>query len=125
MESVIYKTAQFVPLSLIGFGISDFFIVHAIALLIGHLNHTNVSWDYGPGRWIVNNPAMHIWHHAKHWPEEHRYGMNFGLSLSLWDYVFRTVYVPTSGRDVELGFADDEGYPQTFLSQAIHPFLRR
>ncbi len=121
METVVYKTLQYIPLSMIGFGLVDFFVVHMVTLLIGHLNHANLEWDYGPMRRILNNPAMHIWHHAKAVAPGHPYGTNFGLSLSLWDYVFGTAYVPGSGRDIELGFAGDESFPTTFQQQVIHP----
>jgi sterol desaturase/sphingolipid hydroxylase (fatty acid hydroxylase superfamily) len=67
---------------------------------------------------------MHIWHHAKALPAEHPYGMNFGLTLSIWDYLFRTAYIPKSGRDIELGFDDDANFPRTFLEQMKYPFKK-
>ena len=120
METVIYKTLQYIPLAMIGFGLVDFFIIHMIALLIGHLNHANLNLDYGPLRYLLNNPKMHIWHHAKELPN--RYGVNFGLSLSLWDYLFGTAYVPHDGRDVELGFESDEEFPDDFTAQVTYPW---
>ena len=67
---------------------------------------------------------MHIWHHVKELPESHPNGVNFGISLSIWDYLFKTSYIPFSGRDIELGFEGDEKYPQGFLGQVIEPFKR-
>ena len=64
METVIYKTLQYIPLAMIGFGLDDFFIIHIIAVAIGHLNHANLYITYGPLKYLLNNPAMHIWHHA-------------------------------------------------------------
>lgn len=125
METVIYKTLQYIPLAMIGFGLDDFFIIHIIAILIGHLNHANLGWDYGPLRYVLNNPKMHIWHHARELPAEHPYGMNYGLSLSIWDYLFRTAYVPEDGRDIELGFENEEGFPQDFLGQILYPVSLR
>ncbi|MCB0698409.1 MAG: sterol desaturase family protein [Chitinophagales bacterium] len=122
METIFYKTAQYLPLAMIGFGIQQFFIIHMFTVLIGHLNHANVGWGYGPIGYIFNNPKMHIWHHAKHLPKGKRYGVNFGISLSLWDYLFRTAYIPQSGRDIELGFDGDEGYPEDFAHQVVQPF---
>ncbi|KAA3604008.1 MAG: fatty acid hydroxylase family protein [Candidatus Scalindua sp. AMX11] len=123
METVIYKSLQYIPLSLIGFGVKDFFTIHLIALLIGHLNHANLKITYGPFKYLLNNPVMHIWHHAKKLPN--RYGVNFGISLSLWDYLFRTAYLPKSGRDIELGFHHDDLFPQTFFGQILYPFNKR
>ena len=120
METIIYKSVQYIPLAMIGFGIQEFFIIHAFAVLIGHLNHANLNWDYGWLRYIFNNPKMHIWHHAKNLPTSHPYGVNFGLSLSIWDYLFKTAYIPHSGRDIELGFKEDEQFPTTFLEQVTY-----
>lgn len=125
MESVVYKTIQYIPLAMIGFGIDDFFVVHIVAITIGHLNHANLNWDYGPLKYILNNPKMHIWHHVKKMPKEHIYGMNYGLSLSIWDYLFRTAYVPEDGRDIELGFGGDEDFPEDFLKQITHPLSKK
>ena len=121
METIVYKSVQYIPLAMIGFGIDDFFIIHIIAIAVGHLNHANVSWDYGPLKYILNNPKMHIWHHAKKMPDEHPTGMNFGLTLSIWDYIFKTAYIPNEGRDIELGFPGDDKYPQDFVHQVVYP----
>lgn len=67
---------------------------------------------------------MHIWHHSKELPESHPYGMNFGLSLSIWDYLFGTAYISKSGKEIELGFSGDEEFPQNFTSQMAFPFKK-
>ena len=124
METIIYKSVLYIPLTMIGFGIDDFFVLHAFTTLIGHLNHANINLTYGPLRYFLNNPVMHIWHHAKDIPSDRPYGMNFGISLSLWDYIFGTAYIPGSGRDIELGFPDIESYPEDFTGQMIKPFKK-
>ena len=121
METIIYKTIQYIPLAMIGFGIQDFFLVHIFTIAIGHLNHSNLYITYGPLKYLINNPAMHIWHHAKHLPDGSN-GVNFGISLSIWDYLFRTVHLPSDGRDIELGFDHDEEFPTTFIKQITYPF---
>ncbi|MFN2262608.1 MAG: sterol desaturase family protein, partial [Psychroflexus sp.] len=101
-ETLLYNSFKYISLSMIfGFQLELAFIVHAIAITIGHLNHANVGWDYGPLKYFLNNPKMHIWHHSKKLPESHPYGMNFGISLSIWDYIFKTNYIPYEGRDIE------------------------
>ncbi len=125
METIVYKTMLYLPIAIIGgFNIEDVFIVHFMAILIGHLNHSNLNFTYGPLKYLFNNPAMHIWHHAKYLPEDRRYGVNFGISLSIWDYIFGTDYIPNSGRDIELGFSKDENYPKRFINQIIEPFKK-
>ncbi len=125
VETVVYRTLEYVPLAMIGFGIDDFLLVHVFALTIGHLNHANLRVPMGPLRYVFNNPQMHIWHHMKHFPESHPGGVNFGLSLSLWDYLFRTAHVPGSGRDIELGFDGVDRFPRRFLAQITYPWNRR
>lgn len=124
LETIVYKSIQYIPLAMIGFGIEQFFVVHMFAVFVGHLNHANLDWSYGKFGYVFNNPRMHIWHHAKALPAEHPYGMNFGLTLSIWDYLFRTAYIPKSGRDIELGFDDDANFPRTFLEQMKYPFKK-
>jgi sterol desaturase/sphingolipid hydroxylase (fatty acid hydroxylase superfamily) len=126
MEPIVYKSLLYIPIAIIGgFDAQQVAIVHFFAIVIGHLNHANLGWDYGFLKYIFNNPKMHIWHHAKKLPEHVRYGANFGLTLSLWDYLFKTDYIPHSGRDIELGFDGDENFPKDFIGQEMYPAFSR
>ena len=72
----------------------------------------------GPAmKYIFNSPEMHIWHHAYNLPEGKQYGINFGITLALWDYIFKTAEIPHQGRDIRLGFPDVENFPQGFVDQ--------
>ncbi len=122
MEPVVYKSILYIPLAIIGgFNVEAVAIVHFSSLTIGHLNHANLGWDYGILKYIFNNPKMHIWHHVKDLPKEAKHGINYGISLSIWDYIFRTDYVPYDGRDIELGFDGDDEFPKNFANQIIYP----
>jgi len=125
MENVIYRTIQYVPLAMLGFGINEYLLANMISLVIGHFNHANINLRLGPFKYILNNPQMHIWHHAKDLPSQFRYGINFGISLSIWDYLFRTNYIPHSGRDIELGFPGDEQFPKDFVHQELYPVAKK
>ena len=126
MEPIVYKALLYIPIAIIGgFNAQDVAIVHFFALAVGHLNHANLGWSYGPLKYIINNPKMHIWHHAKEFPEHVKFGVNFGLTLSVWDYIFKTNYIPYDGRDIELGFEGDETFPQDFISQEIYPLNKK
>lgn len=120
-ETLVYRSIEYLPLAMIGFGISDFILVHLFALTIGHLNHANFYLPLGPLKYIFNSPQMHIWHHAEHLPKG-SYGINYGISLSLWDYLFGTVWMPDSGRDIPLGFEGIKTYPRSFWGQLWEPF---
>ncbi len=118
MENVIYKVLQYIPLAMLGYGLSDFFAADIIALAIGHLNHSNVALPLGPLKYIINHAQMHLWHHAKEIPS--KTGVNFGISLSVWDYLFGTVYYPETDGTTPLGFPGDEDFPKDFIHQELH-----
>lgn len=125
MENVFYTPMKYISMMLIGnFSPDQAFIVYYISIAIGHLNHANIQLSYGPLKYIFNNPKMHIWHHTKKLPEKFNKGVNFGISLSLWDYIFKTNYIPSTGRDNELGFTNLESFPKSFLNQFIHGFKK-
>ncbi|MFY0605372.1 MAG: sterol desaturase family protein [Cyclobacteriaceae bacterium] len=125
MENVIYRTLEYIPLALIGIGLRDFFIIHIFTLAVGHFNHSNFKIPLGPFKYIFNNPQMHIWHHAYELPKAREKGVNFGITLSVWDYIFSTNYVPSDGKNIELGFPDAEDFPEDFISQNLHGFTQK
>ncbi|MGE5943941.1 MAG: sterol desaturase family protein [Flavobacteriales bacterium] len=126
MEPVVYNSLRYIPLAIIGgFNAQDVAIVHFFNIAIGHLNHANLGWNYGIFKYIFNNPKMHIWHHAKQLPKHVKYGVNYGLTLSIWDYIFKTSHVPHDGRDIELGFEGDEDFPKDFINQELYPLNKK
>lgn len=126
MENVFYTPMKYLAVMLIGgFTPEQAYIVFYVAIAIGHLNHANLNWGYGPLKYIFNNPKMHIWHHAFALPSERRHGVNFGISLSLWDYLFRTSFIPSDGRDIKLGFTGLERFPKTFFGQLFTGFFSK
>jgi len=40
METVVYRTLEYIPLALLGIGLYDFFIIHIFTLAVGHYNHS-------------------------------------------------------------------------------------
>ena len=125
MESIIYKSITFIPLFFIGFGIEDFFYLHVFTITWGHFNHANINIPLGPLKYVFNSPQMHIWHHVKTLPTTHQDGVNFGLTLSIWDYIFNTKFIPCDGEKIELGFKKDELYPKGFVGQIVDAFIRK
>ena len=169
METVIYRTLEYLPLALLGIGLYDFFIIHLFTLAWGHYNHANfrlphrvtgaivgglVGLTIGAGAfdtqliadpgyvttavgavvgaglgmvllaplmpYLFNGPEMHLYHHARHLPRERFYGVNFGLTLAVWDYLFGTDYVPETGGEIALGFSGMEEVPEGFARQAVY-----
>jgi len=94
-------------------------IIQEIGVVAGSILFT--AFVVGPFMKIIfNSPEMHIWHHSYNLPEERRYGINFGLTLAIWDYIFGTAHIPHDGRDIKLGFPGVEEFPTTFVDQNLH-----
>lgn len=125
MENIFYKPLKtFGVMILGGFEPEQAYIVHFIAIAIGHLNHANIKLSWGPLKYLINNPVMHLYHHSYVLPEG-KYGVNFGISLSLWDYIFKTNYVPEDSGTIPIGFPGDEELQKGFFSQILYGFGSR
>lgn len=125
MENLLYKPLKTFGVMLLGgFEPTQAFIVHFFTISIGHLNHANLKLTYGPLKYIFNNPVMHLYHHAYYLPKDRRYGVNFGLTLSIWDYLFKTAYIPETGGQIKIGYPNDEKVPKSFVKQLIHGFKK-
>ena len=114
VEILVYDTLKWLPLLLLG-GRGDVLLaVGVFSTLIGHLNHTNCRIDWGPLRFVFNSSRMHLWHHD--YVCHHRYGQNFGVVFSVWDFIFRTAHFPkeTEG-PTRLGFKGMETFPKSLL----------
>ena len=169
METVVYRTIEYIPLALLGIGLYDFFIIHIFTLAVGHYNHSNFhvsgritgmilggligtaaylnvadisfltdfsvqskllfvlglvmfgGFVLGPVmKLIFNSPEMHIWHHVYELPKDRHYGINFGITLAVWDYIFGTAVIPADGRDIKLGFPGVESFPKDFIGQSFY-----
>ena len=125
MENVLYKPFKIIAVMLLGgFEPEQAYIVHFFAILIGHLNHANLRITWGPLKYLLNNPVMHLYHHAYSLPKG-SYGMNFGISLSIWDYIFKTNYIPEDSGTIPIGFKGDEQFPKSFLKQNFYGFTSK
>ena len=124
MENILYKPLKtFGVMILGGFEPEQAYIVHFIAITMGHFNHANLKLSWGPFKYLFNNPIMHLYHHAYTLPQG-KFGVNFGISLSLWDYLFNTHHIPTPDPEVRLGFPGDENLPNTFTQQLVYGFKK-
>ena len=125
MENVLYKPLKtFGVMILGGFEPEQAYIVHFIAIAIGHFNHSNIKITWGPLKYIFNNPVMHLYHHAYTLPEG-KNGVNYGISLSLWDYIFKTNYIPEDSGTIVIGFKGDEEFPKDFVGQNLYGFGKK
>jgi sterol desaturase/sphingolipid hydroxylase (fatty acid hydroxylase superfamily) len=117
-EVILYKSLLYLPLAFFGFG-TEAVMFHAVfGTLIGHLNHANLKWDYGPLRYLLNNPPMHRWHHD--YDGNAKTTVNYGIIFSCWDHLFKTARVPDHP-PAHLGFSGVETFPRDFFTQSTWP----
>lgn len=123
MENIFYKPLKtLVVMILVGAEPEQAFFIHFFAVLIGHLNHANIKITWGPLKYLFNNSVMHLYHHVKELPAGMTNGVNFGISLSIWDYIFKTNYIPEDSGTVEIGFEGDDKFPSNVISQSLYGF---
>jgi sterol desaturase/sphingolipid hydroxylase (fatty acid hydroxylase superfamily) len=123
-ETVLYNVVKYLPLALLGARWEAILATAVISTAIGHLNHSNLNISWGPLRYVLNSPRMHIWHHEK--KLRGRAGVNFAVVLSLWDWLLRTAYMPRQALQPEaIGFGGQEKVPEGLLARFLVPFLDR
>lgn len=124
MENIFYKPLKTFGVMLLGgFEPDQAYLVHFLAIAIGHLNHANVKLTYGPLKYIFNNPVMHLYHHSYTLPKN-SFGVNFGISLSVWDYIFKTNHIPEDSGTIRLGYPGDQQMPKSFFGQLFYGFRK-
>ncbi len=80
------------------------------------VQHSRLTWSYGPMRRLLVSPAFHATHHSV---DERQYNGNYGRILSLWDVLFGT-FVPAD-QPARFG-VDGMDVPETLSAQFTHPF---
>ncbi|MEZ4746256.1 MAG: sterol desaturase family protein [Calditrichia bacterium] len=119
-EVVVYKTLSYLPLVILGVDGTVILIIAIIGTLMQDLNHANLPIDWGPFKYVFNSPKMHIWHHDVE--TYGKGGQNFGIVLSIWDWLFKTAYWPKDREEPEkLGFKGIDNYPKTLLKRIVYP----
>jgi sterol desaturase/sphingolipid hydroxylase (fatty acid hydroxylase superfamily) len=116
-EGIVYKSLSYIPLAFLGARTDVLFWLAVANTAVGHFNHANLGVSIGPLKYVFNSPGMHVWHHAH--PDEGPL-CNLGITLSVWDWLFGTAFVPDHAPR-QLGFAGMEQFPRTAPGQMLHP----
>jgi sterol desaturase/sphingolipid hydroxylase (fatty acid hydroxylase superfamily) len=123
MEILVYKAAQWLPLAWLGASPEAALAVAVVSTAWGDFNHANLDVGLGPLGRVFNSPRMHLWHHDL--SSEGAPAKNFGVVLSVWDFLFGTAYWPRERSPERLGYPGMEEMPPTFAGQALWPAVRR
>ncbi len=97
-------------------------VVFAVALQL-LLQHANVDYRTGPGKYLFAIAEVHRFHHRKGAKQG---DVNFGLFTTLWDHLLGTFYyLPERVGTDELGISDRQSYPRAYVAQLLEPFRDR
>lgn len=86
----------------------------------GIFQHANLQLRLGLLNWFFSMAELHRWHHSK---TVHEANHNYGQTVSVWDTVFGTRFLPADRlppRDI--GIADLPNFPMTWAAQLASPF---
>jgi len=104
------------PLVFAGFNTSVVAFYAPFTTFYAILVHANVSWDYGPLRFVFASPSFHRWHHTS---ADEGQDKNFAGALPFWDLLFGTFYMP---RRQPIVFGTKERIRENLLAHLIFPF---
>lgn len=98
------------------------------------MSHCGAGLHAGWLNEVFAMPEVHRWHHSAEVPKGHRYSVNYGVGLILWDRLFGTYYLPKrDGQPVQPdrlghpeGIPDEGNYLKLFfLTRYLPTFARR
>jgi sterol desaturase/sphingolipid hydroxylase (fatty acid hydroxylase superfamily) len=103
------------------FGVT--YLVFICSALAANLRHSHVWLSFGPRiEHVLNSPAQHQIHHSDAARHFHK---NFGTNLSLWDWMFGTLYVTGSNPEaISFGTAEQDAHRyMTLYGLIVTPFV--
>lgn len=86
----------------------------------GAFVHANLSWTFGPFRYVLASPVFHRWHHAI--PGEQG-TVNYAPTFPVLDVVFGTFHMPRGVHPGPLGITGNP-VPIGLVGQLVYPFHR-
>ncbi len=118
LESIMYVTVEFAPIIILGAAPEVAIYKGAISAIWGMYIHSNLNMRMGKLQYIFNGPEMHRWHHASN--DERAFGRNFGTKLAIWDWIFRTRFLPPNEKANKYGIS--EPFPAGYFQQVFYMF---
>ena len=121
-----------VILGFIGFDPAAIVFGTGLSTAASLMSHCGAGLHAGWLNRIFVTPEVHRWHHSAKVPEGHKYSVNYGVGLILWDRLFGTYYLPMKdGVPVQPdklghpdGVADEPNYFKLFFLTRYLPKFR-
>jgi sterol desaturase/sphingolipid hydroxylase (fatty acid hydroxylase superfamily) len=106
---------------LLGFSAEALLVLTPFNIIYSSMVHANLSWTFGPLRYLFASPVFHRWHHTS--PAEGG-NKNFASTFPFLDVLFGTFYMPPDKRPEHFG-VDEADFPEDFWGQFLRPFRKR
>lgn len=103
---------------LLGFSPAALVLLAPFNLVYSAMVHANLSWTFGPLRYIFASPVFHRWHHTT---EEEGLDRNFAPTFPFLDLLFGTFHMPPGRLPERFGIGEPD-FPRGFWGQFFHPF---
>jgi len=121
LNDIVSRLASALPVFLLGFSPKILAAYVPFLTLYAVVLHANLSWTFGPLRYVLASPAFHRWHHAV---EAEGCDRNFAGLLPAIDLLFGTFHMPPDRAPEQLGLPEEERVPGGLVAQLLYPFLR-
>src|SRR5262249_40134920 len=90
VEFVFNDLIMLGPLVILGPSPESWLPLYYLRVIIEDIQHSHLPWRFGPFYYVFVSPVFHSFHHSIR--SEH-HDRNFGVVLSLWDFIFATAEV--------------------------------
>jgi len=121
LEILVAQTFEFAPVILSGARPEIAIIKATLDAVWGMYNHSNIDVNQGRIIYILNGPQLHRWHHHK----ANGKGCNFSTKFSIWDTLWKTIYLPQKSERPVYGFSGIERYPvYNYFKQLLYAFRK-
>jgi sterol desaturase/sphingolipid hydroxylase (fatty acid hydroxylase superfamily) len=113
---------QTAPLVVLGAGSEVLVLLSVLIGVHGLLQHANVKMATRAWSWVFSTASVHRWHHSTIIAESNA---NYGSTFSLWDWIFRTRFLPAEPEAPEAVGIPGIDMPESYLGQLAIPFRWR
>ena len=93
--------------------------IHFFYYMGANFRHSHLWLCYGKVSTVFVSPAMHQVHHSI---APQHFNKNFGFIFSVWDWMFRTRYIPIRQEDLKFGLPNDEPGYSSLVDALFRPF---
>lgn len=116
-ETLMVNTLAMVPLLLLGTPPALWLPIRFFQWFLQAIQHSELNWRLGPLHRIISSPVFHSIHHS---PEPRYFNKNFGMALSVWDFLFGTAVV--AQERCRIYGVEGLAMPETIHGQFTTPF---